>query len=217
LSHFRKVLQPFLPASCPEFDSWLVPIRSAVGFIGEASCPDDDGAILFTGSISPSHSKDWYQRFLHNDHSASAFAAEVVFNILPACTRSIVFGGVAFGVLERARRENDARGEAAAFVLTIGAMTNGLRSRVGINLESDGATQTRTLQMHVYKSSPGSIEFDVDLGVEYWMRGVAVLSGYISKVRRVMQSQASGLHAASDLLGAFIAKWRICEQGRQYR
>jgi len=162
-----------LPASCPEFDSWLVPIRSAVGFIGEASCPDDDGAILFTGSISPSHSKDWYQRFLHNDHSASAFAAEVVFNILPACTRSIVFGGVAFGVLERARRENDARGEAAAFVLTIGAMTNGLRSRVGINLESDGATQTRTLQMHVYKSSPGSIEFDVDLvwstGCEVWL------------------------------------------------
>jgi len=78
-----------------------------------------------TGSISASHSKDWYQRFLHNDHNASTLAAEVVFNILPACTRPIIFGRVAFGVLERARRENDARGEAATFVLTIGAMACG--------------------------------------------------------------------------------------------
>jgi len=126
-----------------------------------------------TGSISASHSKDWYQRFLHNDHNASTLAAEVVFNILPACTRPIIFGRVAFGVLERARRENDARGEAATFVLTIGAMADGLCNRVGIDLESDGATQTRTLQMHVYKSSPGSIELDDDLVWSIGLRGVA--------------------------------------------
>jgi len=53
-------------------------------------------------------------------------------------------------------------------VLTIGAVADGMCDRVGVNLESDGVTQTRTFQMHVCKSGPGSIESDEDVGKEYW-------------------------------------------------
>ena len=60
------------------------------------------------------------------------------------------------------------------FTLTVlGRQADGLCNRVGIDLESDGATQTRTLQMHVYKSSPGSIELDDDLVWSIGLRGVA--------------------------------------------
>ena len=89
-----------------------------------------------------------YQRFLHDDQGASTFAAEVVFNILAACTRFIVFGRLSLGVLERTGREDAARREGTAFVLAVGAMTDGLSDWFGVNFESDGTAHTRTFERH---------------------------------------------------------------------
>jgi hypothetical protein len=90
---------------------------------------------------------------LHDDQGASTFATEVVFNILAACTGFIVFGSFPFGVFERTGREDAAGGESTAFVLAIGAMTDGLSDRFGVNFESDGTAHTRTLKSHDFRPS----------------------------------------------------------------
>jgi hypothetical protein len=82
---------------------------------------------------------------LHDDQGTSTFATEVVFNILAACTGLIVFGRLSFGVFERTRRKDAAGGERTAFVLAVGAVTDGLSDRVGVNFEPDSTAETRTL------------------------------------------------------------------------
>lgn len=51
LLHLREVCQPFLLACHPEFDIRVIPIRSAVAFIREASRPNDDSTVLLTRSV----------------------------------------------------------------------------------------------------------------------------------------------------------------------
>jgi hypothetical protein len=92
--------------------------------------------------------KAQYQNLLHDDKSTSAFPAEVMLDVLSTETFLFVLGRLAFGVFECSRREDGAVREGAAFVLTIGAVTDRLSHGFALAFEFNCAAQTGTVIDH---------------------------------------------------------------------
>jgi len=71
-------------------------------------------------------------------------------DIFAAGTKLIVLSWFALRVFEWGRWEYDAVRKASTFMLTIGAMTNYLKHRLGVAFEFDGTAETGTFVGHFY-------------------------------------------------------------------